>query len=1151
MANAGDRRPGAALSECVRAPSDDLPGAVRDGLSDVAVIAHHRLLFERSPDAILVAAIDGHYLDANSAALALLGYERDELLRLRLEDIVIPGPSWNPQTYAHFIERGHWEGEVAVRTRDGVLVPTSARTVVFAEQDGGTHITVLRDLTERNRNAVTRARLAALISSSGDAVVGETLDGIVTDWNPAAERLYGYSADEVIGRPLQLLISPDRLQEAEELLLRARRGESIEGFETIRWTKDGRRIDVSLTVSPVRNDAGQIIGTSAIIRDVTERVRLEQELCTSQNQFASAFEHAAIGMALVGLDGRWLKVNPALCDLTGYSEEDLLARTFQDVTHPEDLKSDLAQVADLLDGRIRSYNLEKRYVRGDGTVVWVLLSTSLVRDEAGLPLHFISQVQDISERKVAEAERAATHQNTHEVLERITDGFYALDQEWRFSYVNETAERILGRSREELVGKCIWDEFGPALETPVPAAFHRAMAEGITTSVDFYYVPLSAWFELRAYPSPNGLSVFFRDITARRQLEQELRTSETKYRALVEQLPAVVYVLAADEQQTPLYFSERFQQLTGFRPDEALVRTEHWLSHVHPDDRAAVAAEDSRTVGSAEPFQMEYRHLRRDGSYVWVQDECAAIRDEAGQVISWQGVLLDITGRKAAEAALAQERDLLRVLMNSTPDAIYFKDEASRFTRVNRAAARFYGLDDPAAALGKTDFDFYPEEQARGFWDDERQVIEQGTPLVNWLEHQSGEGDAARWTQATKVPLFDPDGSISGLVGISRDVTDVIRAQEALRRSEARFRSLITNATDLITILAADGTILYQSPPIERILGYDQDELVGRNAFDLVHPEDRAATWAAFADALADPTRVPTVEFQFLHADGSWRWLESTGTNLLADGDVGGFVVNSRDITERKRVDEELRAALDGAQAATRTKSLFLAMMSHELRTPLQAVLGYADLLLGEAEGTLTTQQREDLGYIRAGAGRMVTLIDQLLDLSRMEAGRLELAQEPVDLGEIIEQVRQDVAPQAAMQGLDLHIELAPALPLVRGDADRMRQILLNLVGNAVKFTEQGSVRISASASDDEVMVAVHDTGIGITAGTLPVIFEEFRQVDGSLTRRHGGAGLGLAVAHKLAEHMQGTITVLSQPGVGSTFTLYLPCRPETHNSAG
>jgi signal transduction histidine kinase len=236
-----------------------------------------------------------------------------------------------------------------------------------------------------------------------------------------------------------------------------------------------------------------------------------------------------------------------------------------------------------------------------------------------------------------------------------------------------------------------------------------------------------------------------------------------------------------------------------------------------------------------------------------------------------------------------------------------------------------------------------------------------------------------------------------------------------------------------------------------------------------------------------------------------------------------------------------LQAALETAQAANQAKGLFLDMMSHELRTPLQAVLGYSEFLLEGSEGLLTVEQREDIGFIHQAGGRMIALINQMLDLSRMEAGRLELAAEPVDLVQVIEQVRQDVAPQAAAKSLRLQIDLSSSLPLVSGDAERVRQVLLNLVGNAVKFTDKGWVCITAApTSSGGVDVVINDTGIGIQPDAVPFIFDEFRQVDSGLTRRRGGAGLGLAIARKLTQQMGGSISVSSQLGKGSTFTLHL-----------
>jgi signal transduction histidine kinase len=268
-----------------------------------------------------------------------------------------------------------------------------------------------------------------------------------------------------------------------------------------------------------------------------------------------------------------------------------------------------------------------------------------------------------------------------------------------------------------------------------------------------------------------------------------------------------------------------------------------------------------------------------------------------------------------------------------------------------------------------------------------------------------------------------------------------------------------------------------------------------------------------------------------------------------AHGCMIGVSSIARDITARKQADAALRDALEAAHAATRAKSLFLAMMSHELRTPLQAVLGYADLLLADSVRSFSPEQAEDILAIHRGAARMVALIEQLLDLSRMEAGRLQLETKPVNLTEILEHVRQDIAPQATAKALALTISLPATLPVVLGDADRLRQILLNLVGNAVKFTEQGGVRITARATEDGITVVVRDTGIGISEVALPFIFEEFRQVDGSITRRFGGAGLGLAIAKQLAEQMGGGISVESKVGVGSTFSLWLPVVPPTRPS--
>jgi PAS domain S-box-containing protein len=744
---------------------------------------------------------------------------------------------------------------------------------------GGQAPAVVAEATQEER---TRARLAAIVTSCPDPIIGETLDGIITDWNPAAERLYGYTAADAIGQPLAMLTPPERRDEVVELLDRVRRGSSVEAFETVRRARDGRLIEVSLTVFPICNDAGELIGASATTRDITERKRAEREL-------------------------------------------------------------------------------------------------------------------------------SAARQRTRDILERIADGFLALDQAGTIVDANLAAERILQESRDHLIGTSLWNAFGLTADAPFTAAYHAAVSEGKSTSIEVFSPPREAWLEARIDPSPDGPAIFFRDVTATRQLTQDLRASEAKFRTLVEQLPCVVYLTAADEQETPLYFSPYLEVLVGVHPDDALQRDdgETWLDYVHPDDRERVAAVDRLVDAAGGEFRAEYRTRRADGSFIWVRNDCAPVFDEQGAIVAWQGVILDISDRIEAEEAQAR----LAAIVEGAEDAIISRTLDGAITSWNGGAERLYGM--PAGEMI-------------------------GQPIQQLLPEE--------------------DASI-GLVPAEDLGEQPIRFESASRR--------------------ADGT------PIEV-------------AISLSPIRDR-------------------------------------------NGRIVGVSSITRDVTERKLAEEALRVALAEAQAATQAKSRFLAILSHELRTPLQAVLGYADYLLNAPTSTLGGEDREDVGYIHNGAMRMVTLIEQMLDLSRMEAGQLNLKLTDVDLAEIVEQVRQDVAPQAEAKGIGLEISVPPALPLVRGDAHRLRQILLNLAGNAVKFTEQGTVRISAvPTASGGVDVAVSDTGIGIAPDAQDRIFEEFQQVDGAQTRRYGGAGLGLSIARGLAEQMNGTITVSSVPGDGATFTLRL-----------
>ncbi|MGZ5053925.1 MAG: PAS domain S-box protein [Methylobacter sp.] len=256
------------------------------------------------------------------------------------------------------------------------------------------------DITERKRLESVAKHYEAIIQSSEDAIISKSLDGIVTSWNPGAEAMFGYSAEEMIGKSMNILFPTDRQDEENIILERLKRGEKVEPFETVRLCKDGKEINVSVTISQIRSGSGEIIGASKIARDITERKRQEAALQESEERFRSTFDAAAIGMALVSLEGRFMQVNAALCQIVGYTEAELTQKTFQDITHPDDLETDLTLMSELLAGTRQSYQMEKRYLKKGGRVIWILLSGSAVRDSAGRVLYFVGQIQDINERKI-------------------------------------------------------------------------------------------------------------------------------------------------------------------------------------------------------------------------------------------------------------------------------------------------------------------------------------------------------------------------------------------------------------------------------------------------------------------------------------------------------------------------------------------------------------------------------------------------------------------------------------------------------------------------------------------------------------------------------------------------------------------------------
>ncbi|HEY5012606.1 MAG TPA: ATP-binding protein, partial [Acidimicrobiia bacterium] len=399
-------------------------------------------------------------------------------------------------------------------------------------------------------------------------------------------------------------------------------------------------------------------------------------------------------------------------------------------------------------------------------------------------------------------------------------------------------------------------------------------------------------------------------------------------------------------------------------------------------------------------------------------------------------------------------------------------------------------------------------------------------------------GEEARVAHASLVRLVRIEVAL-GLLGALAAVGMGLLLWGSAKKQSVRFRSLVHNSRDLITVVDEHSIALYQSPSSTRVLGYAPDDVIGSKLTDLLHPNDKGRVVQAFAGIYGHPGETAALTFRLRHDDGTWATMEGTVLNLVDDRTVGGFVVNTRDVTERERIAAELATARDAALEASRMKSQFLASMSHEIRTPMNAVIGLTELLL---DTPLSTEQRRYAGGVQTAADGLLGIINDILDFSKVEAGKLHVEQVDLDLGLLLEDAVALFAEAAQTRELELLVHRHVGVPTaLRGDPTRLRQVLVNLVSNAVKFTAEGEVVLSASLvsetpADATIRFEVSDTGLGIAPEDQARMFDPFSQADSSTTRRFGGTGLGLAIVKQLIELMGGHLGLDSEVDVGSRF---------------
>lgn len=644
-----------------------------------------------------------------------------------------------------------------------------------------------------------------------------------------------------------------------------------------------------------------------------------------------------------------------------------------------------------------------------------------------------------------------------------------------------------------------------------------------------------------------------------RKLEEkmlDLGRSEATYRSVVESVDDLIYLI--DRENRFLVCNAKSLERFGLAPEDVLGMT---ISEIitDPVDARLIMQIVRKVFRTGKPESHE-RELGIIGKRRWYSNKMTPVFGADGSVTAVACIGRDITGRKAAEEALRMAEQEKAAILNSLSEHVLYQDVEMRILWANRAAGESVGLT-PDELVGRHCYEIWQQRSDPCV----------GCPVVKAREiGQTQEGemttpDGRIWF-IRSVPVRDADGGIRGAVEITLEITGRKSAEEALRESEERFRTMVETAPSSLLISDAVGSNIYVSPNCETITGYNQEELHGRVVW-WVHEDDTPRAKELFDRTFSEGVGYRDFEYKAVRKNGDLWYASSSWEPLRdAEGKFRGIVFQTIDITDRKQTEqelseyrehleelvnektgqleektEELERANIRLQELDRLKSMFIASMSHELRTPLNSIIGFTGLMLQGLSGEMSEEANEELGIVYNSAQQLLSLINDVIDISRIEADQLETYFEEVNLDQVLRDCVIAVSRDAEEKSLEIKTNFWKG-PRIITDKKKLLQCVLNLLNNAVKFTEDGVIELTATKEANILKISVRDTGIGIKEEDIPKLFTPFTRLDSPLKARTLGVGLGLYITKKIMKNVfNGDIMVESRYGMGSTFTLIIP----------
>ena len=910
---------------------------------------------------------------------------------------------------------------------------------------------------------------------------------------------------------------------------------------------------------------------------IDSRMQAERTRQESEARFRETFEYAPVGMCTIGLDGRFLQVNAALCQMLGYSKEELLQTIWMTLAHGDELGSSLQTEEWLKIEPGRCVDGQYRFMHRSGLVVWMHVRISLVRDAGGDPLYFVAHAEDISERRLAAEALRESEDRFRIMADSCPSQMWVTGPAGEFEFVNRAYRRFFATIGEDAQSGKWQLVLHPDDATEYMAAFDRAVtghtlfrAEARVRRADGEWRLLGSNAEPRLSPDGTflghiGLGA---DITERVQAEQAMRNSREFAQSTIDALSSHICVL--DETGTIIAVNRAWRDFAEANSPEdcgeALDADVYRCSIGEGANYVDVCrrSEDEDSSGAEEFADGIEAVLKGERTLYSKEYPCHSPQEQrwflarvtrffsngAPRVVVEH---INITERAQAEEKLRLSEERFQKIFEQAADGIVITDNHGKLRLANPAFLAMTGYSEEEVIGRSTNLlssGLMPADFYRDLW----KTIQSGQVWQGEMINR--RKDRTLYTEEMRIaPFRNANGETSGYIAVKRDITERKRAEELLRQTADRLALAASAGSAGIWHFDVVNNVLHWDEQMFRLYAITEDKFSGSYEAWLaqLHPEDRSRAEEELNAAMRGEKEFDC-QFRIVWPDGSIRYLRA---NALVKWDASGkpiqIVGTNRDITSQKeaaaallesnlRLQGETELARESsiaADAANAAKSEFLANMSHEIRTPMNGVIGMIGLLL---DTELTAEQRRYAGIARASGESLLQLINDILDFSKIEAKKLKLETIDFDLRILLDNVASIHSDSAQAKGIKLLCIADSTVPTqLRGAPGRLLQILTNLAANAIKFTEKGEVVVRVAlegegGSDCVLRFSVSDTGIGIPKDKLGVLFNKFSQVEASTTRKYGGTGLGLAISKQLAELMGGEVGVTSQEGKGSEF---------------